>query len=163
LLFFCGREQDWHLNLTKEIVVFTAPTQPFPVLQFNKTKGVANLIFVFEHRLHQLFYIFVTMKFLAFILSLYIFTLNLGPCEDNCMLDNEVKTEVSQAMGDNHQHQGSDLCSPFCNCHCCHIYATHFKVLGFTVAVTEISTDVFYHFDGLEKDFNPIILQPPQV
>jgi len=103
------------------------------------------------------------MKYLAFILSIYIFALNLSPCEDNGMLDNEVKSEIAQAIGEDHQHQGSDLCSPFCNCHCCHIHATHFKIVDFTVATRDISTEVFYYFNGLEKDFNPTILQPPQI
>ena len=103
------------------------------------------------------------MKFLALILSLYIFALNLAPCDDYGTVDNEVNTEISQAIGDDHQHQDSDLCSPFCNCHCCHIHATHFKIVDFTINFTDISTEVFYHFNGLVKDFNPTILQPPQV
>ena len=100
------------------------------------------------------------MKFLAFILSIYIFALNLAPCEDNVALDNEVKTEILQAIGDDHQN--SDLCSPFCNCHCCHIHATYFKIVAFTIDTTNITTEVFYHFNGLEKDFNSTILQPPR-
>jgi len=103
----------------------------------------------------------VLMKFIAFILSIYILGLNLAPCDDYDVLNNEVKTEISKAVGDD--HQDSDLCSPFCNCHCCHIYATHFKIVDFTINTTEISTEVFYHFNGLVKDFNPTILQPPQV
>jgi len=101
------------------------------------------------------------MKFLAFILSIYIFGLNLAPCDDYGTVDNGFKTEISKAMGDD--HQDSDLCSPFCNCHCCHIYATHFKIVDFKVASAYISTEVYFHFDGLEKDFNSTILQPPQV
>ncbi|WP_299183378.1 DUF6660 family protein [uncultured Aquimarina sp.] len=103
------------------------------------------------------------MKFLAFILSVYIFALNLAPCEDNNMLDDDDKIEVAQADDDNHQHQDPDLCSPFCICHCCHIHATHFKIVDFTITTIDISTEVFYHFKGLEKDFNSTILQPPQV
>jgi hypothetical protein len=103
------------------------------------------------------------MKFLAFILSIYIFALNLAPCEDTVMVDNEVKTEISQAADNDHQHQDSDLCSPFCNCHCCHIHATHFSIVDFILENNDISTEVFCHFTGLEKDFNSSILQPPQV
>ncbi|GGK18470.1 hypothetical protein GCM10007962_10810 [Yeosuana aromativorans] len=103
------------------------------------------------------------MKFSAFILALYIFSLNLAPCEDNGMLNNEVKTEISQSPNNDHQHQGLDLCSPFCICHCCQVHVTHFEVIEFAVASTDISTIVFYHFKGLEKDFSASILQPPQV
>ncbi len=103
------------------------------------------------------------MKFLAAILSIYIFTLNLVPCEDKGSFDNEVKTEISQDIDDNHQHGDNDLCSPFCNCQCCHIHAIYFKIVNFTITTFDISTEVFYHFKGLEKDFNSTILQPPQV
>lgn len=103
------------------------------------------------------------MKFLAFILSIYIFGLNLAPCDDYGTVDNGFKTEISQALDADHQHQNSDLCSPFCNCHCCHVHATQFKIVDFTINTTDISTEVFYHFKGLEKDFNPTILQPPRV
>ncbi len=103
------------------------------------------------------------MKFLAAILSIYIFALNLVPCEDSCDFDNEVKTEISKTLDNDHKHQDTDSCSPFCNCQCCHVHATHFKIVDFIIATTSISTEVFYHFKGLEKDFNSTILQPPQV
>ncbi|MCF7561605.1 hypothetical protein L3X39_13240 [Sabulilitoribacter multivorans] len=102
------------------------------------------------------------MKLLAFILSLYIFALNLAPCEDNAALDNEVKTEISQAIGDDHQHQDSDLCSPFCICQCCHINATHFKFVNIKFNTIYISTQDFFYLSGTEKDFTTSILQPPR-
>lgn len=103
------------------------------------------------------------MKVLALILSIYIFALNLVPCEDNAIPDNEVKTEISQALDNDHQHQGADLCSPFCQCHCCHIHVTHFNVVDYSLSNTIISTQLFYCSEGLEKDFNTNLLQPPQV
>lgn len=103
------------------------------------------------------------MKFLAFILSIYIFTLNFAPCVDNCAPDNEIKTEISQAIDDDHQHQETDLCSPFCTCQCCQIHATYFEVVVYTANFTNIPTGIFRHINGLEKNFNPTILQPPQV
>lgn len=103
------------------------------------------------------------MKFLALILSIYIFALNLVPCEDNSVSNNESRLEISQTLEDDHQHQNSDLCSPFCHCHCCHIHVIQFNVLDYSIANSVISTQVFYHFEGLEKDFNTILLQPPQV
>lgn len=103
------------------------------------------------------------MKFLAFILSIYIFTLNLAPCEDYKEPDNEVQTEISQAVGDDHQHQGLDLCSPFCICQCCHINAMHFKFINVKFNISYISTQDFFYLNGTEKDFATSILQPPRV
>lgn len=102
------------------------------------------------------------MKFLGFILSIYIFGLNLVPCEDNAAFGNEFKTEISQAL-DDHQHQDTDLCSPFCYCHCCHIHVTHFNVVDYNLSNTVIYTQEFRYFKGFEKDFNTTLLQPPQV
>lgn len=113
--------------------------------------------------MHYIISIFVPMKILALILSIYILALNLAPCDDNGTLDNETKFEISQTADNDHQHQGSDMCSPFCICQCCHINATYLKNVDFTLTSTLISREVFYHFNGLEKDFNASLLQPPQV
>ena len=102
------------------------------------------------------------MKYLAFILSIYIFALNLVPCADSTVPDNDVKTEISQAIGDDHQHQDFDLCSPFCICQCCYASVTHFKIVEIKLDVTFISTPYFFYLNGTEKDFNTSILQPPK-
>lgn len=101
------------------------------------------------------------MKYFAAILSIYILALNFAPCEDKGAFNDEVKTEISQ-HSDN-DHSDLDLCSPFCQCHCCQIYATYFNKADITVTPKDISTEVFYHFYGLEKDFKNSILQPPRV
>jgi len=103
------------------------------------------------------------MKFLAFILAIYILALNLAPCEDYTVLDDEVKTEISQAAVDDHQHQGLDLCSPFCICQCCHINAMHIKFVNIKFNISYISTQDFFYLNGIEKDFTTSILQPPRV
>ncbi|PKP43545.1 MAG: hypothetical protein CVT96_05100 [Bacteroidetes bacterium HGW-Bacteroidetes-13] len=102
------------------------------------------------------------MKFLAFILSIYIFALNLALCEDYTVLDDEVKTEISQAVGNDHQHQDSNLCSPFCICQCCHINATHFKIVNIKFSISYISTQDFFYLNSSEKKFTASILQPPR-
>tara|TARA_R110002072_G_scaffold97577_1_gene214596 strand:+ start:720 stop:1031 length:312 start_codon:yes stop_codon:yes gene_type:complete len=103
------------------------------------------------------------MKFIAFILSIYILALNFAPCEDNATSDNDIKIEISQNSGASEGHNVLDLCSPFCQCHCCHIHATYFNVEEATIASKKIFTDIFMHFDGLGKDIHISILQPPQV
>jgi len=118
---------------------------------------------IFATQLHRLICIFATMKFLAFILSIYIFALNLAPCADYSVPDDEVETEISQAIGDDHQHQDSDLCSPFCSCQCCHINATHFEIADIELDIKLISTLDFFYLNGSEKDINTSILQPPRV
>ena len=103
------------------------------------------------------------MKFSAFILSIYILALNLAPCEDYTVSDDEVKTEISQVAENDHQHQGLDLCSPFCICQCCQISSMNFNFVYVKLNIPYISSQVFFYQSGTEKDFTTSILQPPRV
>ncbi|WP_373422834.1 DUF6660 family protein [Halomarinibacterium sedimenti] len=101
------------------------------------------------------------MKFLSFILSIYFLALNFSPCEDLSVVSDELKTEISQNTNDG--HLDFDLCSPFCQCHCCHIHVTHFKVVEYNLSSSLISTKVFHYFEGMESNFSSSLFQPPQV
>ncbi len=101
------------------------------------------------------------MKLLTFILSTYILVLNLAPCEDYTTLNDGVKTEISQAF--DHDNQNSDLCTPFCNCQCCHINVMQLKLVNVKFNTSFISTQDFFYLKGLEKNFTTSILQPPRV
>ena len=103
------------------------------------------------------------MKYLAVILSIYILALNFAPCEDNASFSDDTTTEVSQQSDSDHDHNSSDECSPFCQCHCCHIHATEFAPYQISFTVPDISTKLFLHFDSLGQDFNQTLLQPPRV
>ena len=102
------------------------------------------------------------MKILAFILSVYILALNFAPCEDSSGIDNDIKVEVSQGGNSNHDHSDLDLCSPFCQCHCCHVHTIYSNLSEFEVNTDIISTSIFLHFDSFGKDIPNSILQPPQ-
>ncbi|SDW48237.1 hypothetical protein MKD41_08840 [Lutibacter sp. A64] len=102
------------------------------------------------------------MKFIAFILSIYILALNFTPCVDNSEIDDNVKTEISQTNGDEHQHQDSDLCSPFCMCHCCHINVIQFQFTYTKLDVNNYYTQNFFYLNGLETNYSTSILQPPR-
>lgn len=102
------------------------------------------------------------MKVLAILLSFYIFGLNLAPCADNDVPNSEAQTEITESFDNDHQHQDSDLCSPFCICQCCHINATHYQFANLKLDNTYNSTQIFFCLSGLEKDFTTSILQPPR-
>jgi len=124
-------------------------------------KNKSFTLTLFAQPLHQIIYTFVEMKFLTFILSIYILALNLAPCEDFTVLNNEVKTEISQAF--DHDNQDTDLCTPFCICQCCHVNVMQLKLVNVTFDTTSISTQDFFFLTGLEKNFTTSILQPPRV
>lgn len=103
------------------------------------------------------------VKFLTFILSMYILVLNFSFCEDNGVDDADAKIEISQNLDTNHVHSELDLCSPFCQCQCCHIYATFIGIQKFDIASATFSTEVIYYFDKLDDDITFSILRPPRI
>lgn len=103
------------------------------------------------------------MKFLAFILSIYILVLNLTICEDKGVADANAKIEISQNLDTNYGHSDLDFCSPFCQCQCCNIYAIFIGIPKFDVASAFLSTEVIYYFDKLEDDITFSILRPPRI
>ena len=102
------------------------------------------------------------MKLITLLLAFYIFALNLTPCADFVVPNDIVKTETSQ-ITDDHQHENTDLCSPFCICQCCHVNATDLQVTFVEIEVSEISIQDFFYLNGSEKDFTSSFLQPPIV
>ncbi len=103
------------------------------------------------------------MKILAFILSLYILALNLTPCEDSVEVDViDSKIEMTQNGDINESHSDLDLCSPFCQCQCCHIHTTTSSPSDFVLVLNKISTEIILHFDSLGKDIHISIFQPPK-
>lgn len=56
-----------------------------------------------------------------------------------------------------------ELCSPFCQCHCCHVYTLHFEIAKFEPLQVTIPTDNFAHIDSRGTDITFSLFQPPQV
>jgi hypothetical protein len=103
------------------------------------------------------------MKFLTIILSFYLLLLTAIPCIDTSVDNTLNKTELSQENQDNHQHNDSDLCSPFCACNCC---ATSVIFQQYLVQIN--------YFSYIEKQYFPVssgffsvrlasIWQPPKI
>ncbi|TPN81231.1 hypothetical protein FHK87_24925 [Aquimarina algicola] len=87
--------------------------------------------------------------------------MNFIPCNDTHP-DDDIVVEIS--IGDNaeHDHCGLELCSPFCNCHCCHIHATYFEMKSHHFVIREANTlSISYHENTIE-DLVYGILQPPR-
>ncbi|MCL5244631.1 hypothetical protein M4I21_02345 [Cellulophaga sp. 20_2_10] len=101
------------------------------------------------------------MKVLTIILSLYILTLNFIPCEDVVVLDSSDTVNLVQSSLDNHGHV--DMCSPFCQCHCCHINATYYAIVEVELPSPDISANLILYFNSLGKDISRSFLQPPRV
>ncbi|KAB5487045.1 hypothetical protein D2V93_06595 [Flagellimonas taeanensis] len=101
------------------------------------------------------------MKFLTIILTIYFLALNVVPCSDSGNASDDCQT-VSVVDSDGDQGDDCELCSPFCQCHCCHVHTIDFGLVAFEPYQPEIPDEFFAHFDDLGKDIPPSLLQPPR-
>ena len=104
------------------------------------------------------------MKIIAILLSIYFLGLNFTPCNDADTIANNINNEVFIADFDNSpSHDSSDLCSPFCQCACCHINTIDFGNNTFESIVKTISSKIYYQYHNLGKEISNSVLQPPRV
>lgn len=102
------------------------------------------------------------MKVLAVILSIYFLGLNVVPCSDTAPTQDDTQTEVVSTQDIDHEHQDSDDCTPFCQCHCCHVHTLDIRTAAFEPIDLAISDHIFLHFDSLGEDIPHTLLQPPR-
>ncbi|MDP4209517.1 MAG: hypothetical protein Q8928_11955 [Bacteroidota bacterium] len=96
------------------------------------------------------------MKWMTFILSIYILCLVSLPCADGadhtCSSQNEQTTPVSD-----------NSCSPFCVCACCNVMVTIANYSVLPVPSEQIYSQISLYYEGLTSRFNTAIWQPPKV
>jgi hypothetical protein len=103
------------------------------------------------------------MKILVAILSIYILGLNFMPCNDSVAdLNEQTSVHITTDQHDSHEHS-ADLCSPFCQCHCCHIHVVDFEVAQFEAISPEINSQNFLHFNNFGEEILNRILHPPRI
>jgi len=99
---------------------------------------------------------------LAIILSFYFLALNVVPCNDDVSIQNDSQVVATVDFDGDHD-QDCELCSPFCQCHCCHVHTIDFGITQFEPFQSTILQDNFNHFDSLGKDISLALLEPPQI
>jgi len=102
------------------------------------------------------------MNFFALILALYFLGLNLVPCEDSGEFsgtDSHVQ-EISPDL--EFSSSDADDCSPFCQCHCCHVHITNFNVIPFVVIEPLISTLIIQKGEISGQEISKFHFQPPR-
>ncbi|AZQ59842.1 hypothetical protein EJ994_13935 [Maribacter sp. MJ134] len=103
------------------------------------------------------------MKFLAVILSLYFLALNVVPCGDDGQISDSVTTEFQVDFDQNQEHGDCELCSPFCQCHCCHSHTLVFGLDIFKPIEPTIAQECFSHFESVSEDLVFSLFQPPRI
>tara|TARA_R110002051_G_scaffold181319_1_gene250827 strand:- start:8128 stop:8385 length:258 start_codon:yes stop_codon:yes gene_type:complete len=84
------------------------------------------------------------------------------PCSDAGVIENDSQT-VSVMDFDGERGQDCELCSPFCQCHCCHSHTIDFQLAIFEPIEPIDALENLAHFDSLGKDISLSLFQPPQV
>ena len=107
------------------------------------------------------------MKFLSYILSIYLVILSCLPCAD---VETSNFTHTASKIGakhDNHSHdQENDACSPFCICNCCGQTTLNHQeiyVYSFLIHTVEINNFNSKYHSSLIPVFSGSIWQPPQL
>ncbi|MDR6300266.1 DUF6660 family protein [Mesonia maritima] len=101
------------------------------------------------------------MKLLTILFSFYFLGLAVIPCSDSDSQETDTVSVVSE--NNNHHSSAADLCTPFCQCHCCHVHMLNFAPISFEVLAPEISKEETLHFNNSGIDFSQELLQPPRV
>ncbi len=101
------------------------------------------------------------VKYLSCILCFYTLVLGLIPCCDYELQQNEDNMEISHNQ--KHEHEGLDLCSPFCTCQCCKVSATQIQleIIELEPPKIKMSKQKFFYLDDNGRDFTFSLLQPP--
>nr|WP_146052733.1 DUF6660 family protein [Aquimarina sp. I32.4] len=90
--------------------------------------------------------------------------LNLMPCNDTISTTEDTHIETSTCTGDTHDDSTeNDLCSPFCQCHCCHVHVVDFNINSYQLLLPEMYPQLFTHFDSVGKEIPDLPFQPPKV
>lgn len=70
----------------------------------------------------------------------------------------------SDNPGIDHSHSpASDLCPPFCTCHCCHVHTIDFGAISFQALNPEISVANTTYLDKVGDEISRSFLDPPRV
>ena len=88
--------------------------------------------------------------------------LNLLPCEEEITVS-ETDCEVLCLENDQQESIPGDFCSPFCICHCCHIFSIDTTFAELAEYSPEISTTLFLHFNDTGEEVVFSHFQPPRV
>lgn len=106
------------------------------------------------------------MKFLTILLAVYFLGLNFVPCGDISFEDSKECIEISHTVDSpsdvDHDHNTEDECSPFCQCHCCHVHTIDFGSATIALIEPNIFKEKYAHFDSSGKDVFISLFQPPR-
>lgn len=109
--------------------------------------------------------ILLVLRWLTYILSLYIFVLATLPCTDQLVV--QTSTDLTHLKSDSHDHdhEEGDTCTPLCGCSCCGAHITEVAYFWYESPeqpfVYRIK-DQFFKNKPLVSDYKGSVWQPPK-
>ena len=103
------------------------------------------------------------VKILTIILSLYFLVLNGVPCDDSEVSLYDSQNDLLTQLDHNSDNTEQPVCVNFCLCSGCHVNIVNVDILTFSVPTFDISSEIFFHFNGSGEDIPHSLFQPPRV
>ena len=105
------------------------------------------------------------MRFLTFILSIYVLALSIVSCADNIEKHNEGdKVEISVNIEDHNHSNCDDFCSPFCSCACCGTVVTLASNTIITdTLISQLPKYSFHYSFDYSFNYNIGVWRPPNL
>lgn len=103
------------------------------------------------------------MKFIALILTIFLFSLLAYPCHDDICDNHSCKEENTVNHKQSHDEQNCHTCSPFCICGCCQTTTITSVNINIKPIVTTPTIYLSEYKESLLKEFSKSIWEPPKV
>lgn len=103
------------------------------------------------------------MRWLIYILSLYILVLAVLPCTDHLLTPTQI--DFAQVAADSHDQETHDTCTPLCGCSCCGIHISEVSFFWYETPLQPVVyklVNQFFKNHYPISDYNGSIWQPPK-
>lgn len=106
-----------------------------------------------------------SVKFISYILSIYMLALSLVPCSDGMDFmhsDCDTDTEVVDNSHNHSDHDHEDLCTPFCICACCGSMAMIPTTIDYSGSYAKVPTLCLHNYQSnYSFDYSKGVWHPP--
>jgi hypothetical protein len=100
------------------------------------------------------------MKIFAVFFAFYTVVISLAPCCDRFEAAN-MQQSIQQEH--NHHEQGGELCSPFCQCSCCHGFIALHHMRQTSIVPVSAEKQLIYPAQYILPGFSADFWQPPRL
>jgi hypothetical protein len=110
-------------------------------------------------------YLYGVKRFFSIFFAIYIAAVTCMPCADGdvCADEQDMATELTVALADEHSGEEADFCSPFCVCSCCNSHVNQPRYFNFSFEPIESKTLYAATACSAVQRISYAIWQPPRL